>query len=312
MIINKLDSIEFRLKELHDFTWLKKYGTAFWVVDETGSGCICIGMEDAERKYFCKIAGVNTVEAEVSQKESVEILKEAVHLYYDLAHPNLIKIIEEYDYDQFYVVVFEWASGECLFDHWNFETYQRDTTIKSPKEKFKELPVGKKLKAVEVLFSFLQNVNQKGYVAVDFYDGSIMYDFSTDTITICDIDFFKKAPVVNDKGIEWFGTKRLKAPEEYIEGCAIDEQTNIFTLGALIFEFFGSFSDEEIQKRYCDNQFMPCSLMNWQLSEESYRVAAKAVSLNKSERYLSFSEFFYEWKAADSPNKFFAYGGIFL
>ena len=70
MIINKLDSIEFRLKELHDFTWLKKYGTAFWVVDETGSGCICIGMEDAERKYFCKIAGVNTVEAEVSPEES--------------------------------------------------------------------------------------------------------------------------------------------------------------------------------------------------------------------------------------------------
>ena len=33
MIINKLDSIEFRLKELHDFTWLKKYGTAFWVVE---------------------------------------------------------------------------------------------------------------------------------------------------------------------------------------------------------------------------------------------------------------------------------------
>ena len=95
MIINKPDSIEFRLKELHDFTWLKKYGTAFWVVDETGSGCICIGMEDAERKYFCKIAGANTVEAEVSPEESVKILKEAVNLYYDLAHPNLTKIIEE-------------------------------------------------------------------------------------------------------------------------------------------------------------------------------------------------------------------------
>lgn len=300
MIINKLDSIEFRLKELHDFTWLKKYGTAFWGVDETGSGCIGIGMEDAERKYFCKIAGVNTVEAEVSPKESVEILKEAVHLYYDLAHPNLIKIIEEYDYNQFYVVVFEWANGECLFDHWNFETYQRDTTIKSPKEKFKELPVSKKLKAIEVLFSFLQNVNRKGYVAVDFYDGSIMYDFLTDVTTICDIDFFRKAPVINDKGIEWFGTKRLKAPEEYIEGCAIDEQTNVFTLGALIFEFFGGFSDEEIHQRYCNNQFVPCSLLNWQLSEDSYRVATKAVSLNKSERYLTFTEFFYEWKEANS------------
>lgn len=298
MIINKLDSIEFRLKELQDFSWLKKYGTAFWVVDETGSGCICIGMADAEKRYFCKIAGVNTVEAEVSPKESVKILKEAVHLYYDLVHPNLIKIIEEYDYNQFYIVVFEWANGECLFDHWNFEKYQRDTTIKSPKERFKELPVSKKLEAVEVLFSFLQNVNQKGYVAVDFYDGSIMYDFSTDRTTICDIDFFKKAPVINDKGVEWFGTKRLKAPEEYIEGCAIDEQTNIFTLGALIFEFFGSFSDEEIYQRYCNEQFVPCSLPNWQLSEDSYRVATKAVSLNKNERYLSFEEFFNEWKGA--------------
>ena len=73
-----------------------------------------------------------------------------------------------------------------------------------------------------------------------------MYDFSTDTTTICDIDFFQMAPVINDKGLEWFGTKRLKAPEEYIKGSAIDEQTNIFTLGALIFECFGYFSDEEL------------------------------------------------------------------
>ena len=299
MVINKLDSIEFRLKELHDFTWLKKYGTAFWAVDETGSGCVCIGMEDSERKYFCKIAGVNTIEAEISPQESVEILKEAVHLYYDLAHPNLIKIIEEYDYKQFYVVVFEWTDGKCLFDHWNFEAYQRDTTIKSPKERFKELPVSKKLKAVEVLFSFLQNANKEGYVAVDFYDGSIMYDFLTDETTICDIDLFRKTPVVNDKGIDWFGTKRLKAPEEYIKGCTIDEQTNIFTLGALIFDFFGSFSEEEIRQRYCNNQFSPCSLDKWQLSAESYKVATKAVNLNKSERYLTFTEFFDDWKTAN-------------
>ena len=85
--------------------------------------------------------------------------------------------------------------------------------------------------------------------------------------------------------------KMLKAPEEYIEGCEIDEQTNIFTLGAFIFEFFGIFSDEEVYQRYCKNQFTPCSLSKWQLNEESYRVATKAVSLNKKERYLTFSEF---------------------
>lgn len=300
MIINKLDSVEFRLKELHDFTWLKKYGTAFWVVDETGSGCVCIGMEDAERKYFCKISGANTVEAEISPQESIRILKEAVHLYYHLAHPNLIKIIEEYDYEPFYVVVFEWADGECLFDHWNFDAYRKDPAVKSPNERFKDLSIDKKLNAVDVLFSFLQNTNQKGYVAVDFYDGSIIYDFISEKTTICDIDLFRKAPTVNDKGNDWFGTKRLKAPEEYIKGCAIDEQTNIFTLGALIFDFFGSFSEAEIQQRYCSNQFLPCSLDKWQLNEEGYKVALKAVNHNKSERYSSFAEFYSDWKDANT------------
>lgn len=67
-----------------------------------------------------------------------------------------MKIIEDYEYNQFYVTIFEWAKGECLFDHWNFDKYQRDTTLKSPKDKFKQLPVGKKLDAVDVLFSFTE------------------------------------------------------------------------------------------------------------------------------------------------------------
>lgn len=299
MKMNKLDSIEFRLKELHDFNWLKKYGEAFWVVDETGSGCVCIGMKKDDTKYFCKIAGVNTIEADVSPAESIQILKKAVPLYLDLEHSNLVKIIEHYEYNGFYVVIFEWTDGECLFDHWNFEKYKKNPQIKSPKEKFKELPVVTKQKAVDSLFCFLQNVSEKGYVAVDFYDGSIMYDFSTDTLHICDIDFFRKAPVINDMGTDWFGTKRLKAPEEYVKNSVIDEQTNIFTLGALIFEFFGTFSDEDIAQRYIQSRFVPCSFSNWQLSKESYQVAAKAVEFDKSKRWKTFAEFFGEWKKAE-------------
>lgn len=298
MIINRLDNIEFRLQELHDFTWLKRYGTAFWAVDETGSGCICIGMQKDGKKYFCKIAGVNTLEADVTPEDSVQILKQAVAIYRDLEHPNLIKLVEAYDYEKFYVAVFEWADGECLFDHWNFEKYQRNSLLKSPKQRFGELPIYKKMKCVDVLFSFLQSVNERGYVAVDFYDGSIMYDFENDGTTICDTDFFKKAPVVNNMGEDWFGTKRLKAPEEYKEESVIDERTNIFTLGALIFEFFGNYSSEEIGKRYRDNQFLPCAYSDWQLNEASYQVAVKAVSLDREERYLTFEEFHEDWKKA--------------
>jgi len=298
MVNIKLDSITFRLKEPHDFSWLKKYGKAFWCVDETGSGCICIGMEKAGRNYFLKIAGVNTIHGEITPEESVKILKGAVLLYHELAHPNLVRIVDEYAYRQFYIVVFQWADGQCLFDHWNFDKYKKEPSLKSPMEKFKELPAGKKLRMTDMLFSFLQNVNKKGYVAVDFYDGSIIYDFTTDKAVICDIDLFRRAPVVNDMGTGWYGTKRLKAPEEYKKGSVIDGQTNLFTLGALIFEFFGVFSADEIKQRYVQNRFVPCPYSHWQLNEESYMVAAKAVSASRKERYKTFGEFFQEWKEA--------------
>ncbi len=110
-------------------------------------------MEEAGKRYFLKIAGVNTIEADVTPEESVKILKDAVPVYYDLEHPALIKIVEAYAYKKFYIAVFEWADGECLFDHWNFEKYKTDSTIKSPKEKFKELPPGKKIIVTDVLFS---------------------------------------------------------------------------------------------------------------------------------------------------------------
>ncbi|MCI9079388.1 MAG: hypothetical protein HFH68_10765 [Lachnospiraceae bacterium] len=297
MVIIKLDDITFRLKEQQNFSFLEKYGKAFWCVDETGSGCICIGMENASKRYFLKIAGVNTIEADVTPEESVKILKDAVPMYYDLKHPVLVKMVESYVYKQFYIAVFEWADGECLFDHWNFEKYKKDNTIKSPKERFKGLPASKKIIVADVLFSFLDNVNKKGYVAVDFYDGSIMYDFTTGQTTICDIDLYRKSPVINDMG-DWYGTKRLKAPEEYIKGSIIDVQTNIFTLGALLFEFFGSFSASETEQRYVQNRFLPCTCDNWQLNRESYQVAVKAVSASRNERYKTFREFYREWKGA--------------
>lgn len=68
MAINKLDFIEFRLKELHDFTWLKNTAQPFGL---------------------------------------------------------LMRRVRD---------VFEWTEGECLFDHWNFEKYKRDTALISLKK----------------------------------------------------------------------------------------------------------------------------------------------------------------------------------
>lgn len=41
------------------------------------------------------------------------------------------------------------------------------------------------------------DIEAKGYVAVDFYDGSILYDFNSNTTKICDIDLYQKKPFIN-------------------------------------------------------------------------------------------------------------------
>ena len=80
MIIQSINGISYRLRTAHDMTWLNKYGKVFSVIDETGSGCICFGVEKTDGRFFFKIAGADTIEGEVSPAESVTALKNAVQI----------------------------------------------------------------------------------------------------------------------------------------------------------------------------------------------------------------------------------------
>ena len=288
MVKLKIDDVEYKLRDYQDFSWLNQYGKVFHVIDETGSGCISFGIENNDKRYFFKIAGAKTVGAEVSQEESIRLLKDAVIKYKDIDHPCLIKYVDSFDYNEFFVVIYEYANGECLFDHWNFDRYKITKEI-TPLMKFKGLPIHKRLAVADKLFSFFETFISSGYIAVDFYDSSIMYDFTNDQVTFCDIDLFKKAPVVNELGEDYFGTKRLKAPEENMLGADIDELTNEFTLGALIFDMFSEVKNKK--DRYAKGMFIPNEFEDFELSKDVYDVLMKAVDYKRNYRYTSINEF---------------------
>ena len=288
MIKLKIDDIEFKLREYQDFSWLNNYGKVFLVIDETGSGCISFGIEKDNKKYFFKIAGAKTVEAEISEEDSIKLLKEAVIKYKDIRHDNLIKYVDSFAYKEFFVVIYEFAEGECLFDHWNFDRYKKTKEI-TPLMKFKYLSIEKRLNVVEKLFSFFETFIDCGYVAVDFYDSSIMYNFESDKVTFCDIDLFRKLPTTNDLGKDYFGTKRLKAPEENELGATIDELTSEFTLGAIIFDMFSNV--DNIAERYEKGMFIPNDIETFELSNEVYDILIKATSYERANRYNSIKLF---------------------
>ena len=149
-------------------------------------------------------------------------------------------------------------------------------------ERFFALPQKAHLQVFEDVARFLCHTAKQGYVAVDFYDGSVMYDEVRCKTTVCDIDFFRKCPTTNDMGRMW-GSSRFMSPEEFTLGAQLDEITNVYTLGAFAFALFARCSREKA---------------DWTLSEERYRIAAKAVSPDRSARQQSLAQFMREWNEA--------------
>lgn len=114
-------------------------------------------------------------------------------------------------------------------------------------------------------------MESKGYIAVDFYDGSILYDFSKDLTRICDIDFYRLAPSVNDMGENFWGSRRLKSPEEF--------------MGAIAFELLGGEMDHSFSK--------------WEANRSLYEVAIRAVSMDREQRYKTIYEFKNAWDSGE-------------
>lgn len=276
-----IDNVSFELRKKQNFFWLKELGNVFCVYDQQDSGNISFGVQSGEEKYFVKYAGAQTTEYEGNTQTAMDNLNKAITVYQDLRHEDVISFVKKIKTDDGIALVFDWFDGECLFAHWTFDKWNRYTHPNSPYYKYRKLSFEKRLKSINTIFQFLLFVEQQNYVAVDFYDGSILYDFNTDRTKICDIDFYRKKPTVNDIGGNFWGPRRFKSPEEYILGAPIDSITNVYTMGVLLFGLIGGESDRSFKK--------------WEGSKELYELARKATFPERELRFQSIEDFYKEW-----------------
>ena len=121
-----------------------------------------------------------------------------------------------------------------------------------------------------------------------------MYDFHHDCLSICDIDLFEKQPWTNQMGEDYFGTKRLKAPEENQIGAEITEQTSLYTLGAIICDLLSEINNKK--QRYEKGVFIINDRNDYCFNDKSYEVLKKATDYTKENRYATVKEFHEEWK----------------
>jgi serine/threonine protein kinase len=279
-----IDSVTFQLKEGQDFQWLRELGRVFSVFDEQDSGNICFGVEKEGTRKFVKYAGARTMQYLGNPEEAIGRLKQGLPLYEKLRHPTLINLIDQFEINSGLVGVFEWFDGECLHSHWSFPPPHKYNHPDSPFYRYKHLSVERRLDSLDAVFLFHEFVESKGIVAVDFYDGSILYDFKSNSTRICDIDFYRERPTFNDIGENFWGAIRSKSPEEFVLKAPIDERTNVFNMGAIAFGLLGGELDHSFSK--------------WDAGERLYEVALRAVKRKRDDRYLSVAQFCTAWKTA--------------
>jgi len=267
-----LDNIPYKLKSPFDFSFLQEYGRVFKIYDgqDSGSICFCMTCDKTGKRHFIKFAGAPTVLANVSPEEAIARMRGTIKVYQDLAHPNLTQLLDSFDVAGGIAMVFEWHDAEYLGKQYP-----------ASREKFLQLGKAERLGVFDDIIQFHLHVAACGYVAIDFYDGSIMYDFKRGKTIICDIELYAKSPQTNTMG-RMCGSSTYMSPEEFTLGATIDEVTNVYTMGAAAFVLFGGGKDREFDK--------------WRLSRELFEVATSAVSAERGNRQQTIAAFAEEWR----------------
>lgn len=252
-----------------DFSFLGRYGRPFCVFDGQTSGNISFGMQsDQYGKLLVKFAGAETLNSHYTPQDAIQALKRAAPLYDTLRHPALVSLAGQGEVAGGYALIFRWAEGENL--------YQADV-----RQRLRHQPLIVKLQMLDRVFDFHLHCARKGYTAVDFYDCSLLCDFATGRITICDIDLYRPMPAFNDIG-RMPGSARFLSPEEYELGAPLDSITMQHTMGALAFCILSRDGS-----RHADQ---------WTAAPLLYEIATRATSPDRAQRYPSMGAFLTAWR----------------
>jgi serine/threonine-protein kinase len=138
------------------------------------------------------------------------------------------------------------------------------------------------LNALERVFDLHERLAALGWIAVDFYDGCLIYDFSARAVHVVDLDHYRNGPFTNETG-RMFGSTRFMAPEEFERGARIDERTNVFTMGRTLLEFLGDGRDDPTRFRG---------------ARAVLEVARRACRVRPADRFSCMSDFVHAFRSA--------------
>ena len=236
------------------------------------SGNESYGLHIGGRRFFVKTTDPD-VEVYCDHSARVELLHNAARVYASCPHPILTKLHRIVECAHGPMLIYEWVNGKLL---------RGSGDPQSPHERFRQLPVTEILTVLDAVYDLHDQFATRGWIAVDFYDGCLIYDFNHREIRVVDLDHYRHGPSRNDMG-RMFGSSRFMAPEEYELDAVLDERTTTFTMGRAAAIFLSDNSLERAPFRGDD---------------ALYEVVTRACRDNPDERYPTMKDFFTAWQEA--------------
>ncbi|HUR48411.1 MAG TPA: hypothetical protein VMY88_02630 [Acidimicrobiales bacterium] len=255
---------------------LDRLGEVFVEIPHHDSGNTSWGVRIGDDRWFVKYA---------AQMEGVVWLLTSQRFHAAVQHPAIVPLERLVPVDGAgMAAVYPWVDGEILNDPFVPGSKPREEEG-SAYRRFRSLPIGELLVALDVIFDAHVAVAGAGFVAVDFYDGCVIYDFESRHLSLVDLDLYWPGPYMLDTGRQ-YGSTRFMAPEEFRRGATIDERTTVFTMGRTAFVFLS----EDLRG--------DASRELWRAGDALYEVAHRATSPDRDKRWESVSEFLDAWRGA--------------
>jgi serine/threonine-protein kinase len=233
------------------------------------------GVERGGRRYVVKAAG---------DPEAVGWLESALRLHRAVRHPAVATVVAAIATDGGLALVEEWAPGEVLVDSYDPSVLPRRDP-RSAYQRFLALPPSDIASAITTLLDAHCVVAAAGFVAVDLYDGCLLYDFDGRRLWLIDLDHYRPGPYVLDVDRQ-LGSTASMAPEELTRGATIDERTTVFTLGRMALVCLG-----------CAREG-PANPSDFRGSPEQFAAAERACAARPEDRFATVADFHAAWLVA--------------
>ena len=259
--------------------FLESVGDIFAIFDARtqDSGNVSFGVQVDAKRYFVKTPGDPSVTgALLDHAGRIAVLENAVAFAQSVRHAALPRLLNVIASASGPMLVYEWLRGDLVH-----VPAELRVDPSSAFQRFRALPLFDLLTALEAIIEVHVQSSGKGWVACDFYDGSIIYDFERKEVHLVDLDHYHRGPFTNVMG-RMLGSTRFMAPEEFVRGALVDETTTTYVLGRMLSVFVGDGTLERSAFRG---------------SEPLYALMQQACATDRALRFQTVAELAQRWWA---------------